>query len=62
MSAKGNTDEQTRWANEFRWELARHSAGEELLVYPKFEKNLGVDGKRMAEEDRAQHLEVSLPL
>jgi len=47
--------EQTEWANQFRWELARHSVGEELVVYPKFEKYLGAEGKKIAEEDRAEH-------
>jgi hypothetical protein len=46
------------WANEFRWELARHSPGEELVVYSAFEKKLGDEGKRMADDDRAQHQEV----
>ncbi len=58
LAAEGNIGEQQRWANEFRWELARHSAGEELVVYPAFEKKLGAEGKRMADEDRAQHQEV----
>ncbi len=37
-AAEGNVGEQQRWANEFWWELARHSAGEKLVVYPAFEK------------------------
>jgi len=47
------------WANQFRWELARHSVGEELLLYPAFEKHLGAEGKKMADEDRADHQTVS---
>jgi len=43
------------WAKEFQWALARHSAGEELIVYPEFERRLGTEGKRMAEEDRKEH-------
>jgi hypothetical protein len=58
VAAQGNVDEQTRWANQFRWELARHSVGEELVIYPAFEKNLGPEGKRMADEDRAEHQTV----
>lgn len=50
--------EQQCWANEFRWELARHSVGEELVVYPTMEKCLGAEGKRIADTDRAQHQEV----
>lgn len=51
-------DEKVRWQNQFTWELARHSIGEELLVYPAFEKNLA-DGKEMADKDRAEHQKVS---
>lgn len=50
-------DEKVRWQNQFTWELARHSIGEELLVYPAFEKNLA-DGKQMADKDRAEHQKV----
>jgi len=28
------------------------------VVYPAFEKKLGEEGKRMADDDRAQHQEV----
>ncbi|KAJ9476336.1 hypothetical protein VN97_g13219 [Penicillium thymicola] len=50
-------DEQTRFQNLFTWELARHSIGEELVVYPAFEKQIsrGID---MANKDRQEHLEV----
>ncbi|EXL65636.1 hypothetical protein FOPG_18146 [Fusarium oxysporum f. sp. conglutinans race 2 54008] len=34
-------DHQQRYGNQFTWELARHSVGEELIVYPAFEKYLG---------------------
>lgn len=47
-------DEIVRWQNQFTWELARHSIGEELVVYPAFEKHLP-DGKEMADNDRAEH-------
>ncbi|KAL4923617.1 uncharacterized protein BDV17DRAFT_285277 [Aspergillus undulatus] len=30
----------TQWQNQFTWELARHSIGEELVVYPVFEKSV----------------------
>lgn len=50
----GDLDAQTRWANQFRWELARHSLGEEIVVYPQFEKYLP-DGKQMADSDRREH-------
>lgn len=51
-------DEKSRWQSQFTWELARHSIGEELLVYPAFEQNLP-DGKQLADKDRAEHQKVS---
>jgi hypothetical protein len=51
----GNPDHQQRYGNQFVWELARHSVGEELVVYPAFEKHLGAEGKQIAEEDRKEH-------
>ena len=50
-------DEQTRFQNLFTWELARHSIGEELVVYPLFEKLLS-GGMEMANKDRDQHQNV----
>jgi len=55
-------DHQQRFGNQFTWELARHSVGEELVVYPAFEKYLGVKGKQMAEIDRNEHHQVKLLL
>lgn len=52
-------DHQTRYGNQFVWELARHSVGEELVVYPAMEKYLGQKGKDMAESDRKEHAVVS---
>ncbi|OGM45909.1 HHE domain protein [Aspergillus bombycis] len=50
-------DEQTRYQNLFTWELARHSVGEELIVYPAMEKNVA-NGKALAEKDRREHQSV----
>ncbi|KAI9237757.1 MAG: HHE domain protein [Podila humilis] len=50
-------DDKTRWQNQFTWELARHSVGEELIVYPAMEKHLP-DGKEMADKDRKEHQKV----
>ena len=47
-----------RWQNQFTWELARHSIGEELVVYPAFEKYLGAKGQDMADKDRNEHQSV----
>jgi len=56
--SKGDQDAQARWGRQLIWEVARHSAGEEIVVYPLFEKHLGAEGKKMADSDRADHLEV----
>lgn len=56
-SAK-DEDSKAKWQNQFTWELARHSIGEELVVYPAFEKHLGADGKQRADKDRAEHKSV----
>lgn len=48
-----DADEQTRFQNQFTWELARHSVGEELVVYPAMKKYL-----RDGEKDREQHRTV----
>lgn len=50
-------DEQTRYQNLFVWELARHSIGEEIVVYPAMEKHIP-DGKALAEKDRQEHRAV----
>ncbi|KAG9068236.1 hypothetical protein KI688_011831 [Linnemannia hyalina] len=50
-------DEKTRWANQFVWELARHSVGEELIMYPCMRKVLR-NGDAMVEKDLAEHQEV----
>jgi iron-sulfur cluster repair protein YtfE (RIC family) len=51
-------DHQQRFGNQFVWELARHSIGEELVVYPAMEKYMGDRGKKLAEDDRQEHHEV----
>jgi hemerythrin superfamily protein len=53
-----NIDHQTRYGNQFTWELARHSVAEELLVYPALEKYLGDKGKEHADHDREEHHKV----
>ncbi|KAK0719045.1 hypothetical protein B0T21DRAFT_295452 [Apiosordaria backusii] len=42
-------DHQQRWGNQFTWELARHSVGEELILYPAFEWHMGIV-KRLLKE------------
>ncbi|EXJ63455.1 uncharacterized protein A1O5_11504 [Cladophialophora psammophila CBS 110553] len=53
-----DTDSKMRWQNQFTWELARHSLGEELVVYPAMERHLGQASKEMANKDRKEHLKV----
>lgn len=53
-----NRDHQQRFGNQFIWELARHSVGEELVLYPAMEKHLGAEGKEMADSDRKEHHSV----
>jgi hypothetical protein len=58
----GTSDEteQAKWQNQFTWELARHSIGEELVVYPAFEKYVS-GGVELANKDRQEHQSVSRP-
>ncbi|PMD22457.1 hypothetical protein NA56DRAFT_570169 [Hyaloscypha hepaticicola] len=58
IRAATDDDTKTRWQNQFTWELARHSIGEELVVYPAFAKHLGAKGQEMADKDRAEHQSV----
>jgi len=58
IRAATDDDSKARWQNQFTWELARHSIGEELVVYPAFAKHLGVKGQDMADKDRAEHQSV----
>ena len=55
IASIGNKDGFTRWCNQFVWQVARHSASEEISVYPELGKHLGEEGQRMAESDRADH-------
>ncbi|KAJ5129625.1 uncharacterized protein N7515_005664 [Penicillium bovifimosum] len=49
--------ERKKWQNQFTWEVARHSIGEELVVYPAFEKYLAT-GAQIANKDREEHQAV----
>jgi hemerythrin superfamily protein len=55
LKAKGDPDAQARWARQLTWEIARHAAGEEIVVYPLMEKHLGPQGLKLADRDRAEH-------
>ena len=54
-------DTQIRYRNQFTWELARHSIGEELVVYPAFEQHVE-NGKAIADKDRKEHQPMSFTL
>ncbi|KAK2878234.1 hypothetical protein FQN49_001035 [Arthroderma sp. PD_2] len=47
--------ERTKYQNVFVWELARHSIGEELVLYPAMERLMGPEGERLANKDRQEH-------
>ncbi|CAG7917769.1 unnamed protein product [Penicillium olsonii] len=49
-----NPDEQTRYQNQFTWELARHLIGEELVIYPAIIASLP-DGQETADRNRLEH-------
>ncbi|KAF8317087.1 hypothetical protein DL93DRAFT_2095849 [Clavulina sp. PMI_390] len=55
LAAKSDNEEREKWANLFRWELARHSVAEEIIWYPALQKALGENGAKAAERDRAEH-------
>ncbi|KAL1882713.1 hypothetical protein VTK73DRAFT_1233 [Phialemonium thermophilum] len=57
IMTSSDQDELTRYQNAFVWELARHSIGEELALYPAFEEFVS-NGKAMADKDRQEHLAV----
>lgn len=59
INNSSNHDHAQRYGNQFIWELARHSVGEELVVYPAFEKEMGKEGHAMAEHDRKEHHKVT---
>lgn len=54
-------DEQTRFQNQFTWELARHAIAEELVVFPALEKARS-DGKEKIDDDRREHSAVSIQI
>jgi hypothetical protein len=55
--SSSDQDEQTRYQNLFIWELARHSIGEELVLYPTIEKSVP-NGVELVQKDREDHQKV----
>ncbi len=58
--AEGNVNDQQRFTLKFAEELTKHSTAEEMILYPAFEQYLGAEGKKIADEDRAEHQTVRL--
>ncbi|KAJ5574101.1 uncharacterized protein N7459_008528 [Penicillium hispanicum] len=50
-------DEQTRFQNQFTWELARHAIAEELVIYPAIAKHVK-GGQQLADKNRVEHQEI----
>lgn len=61
---KRATDDATKikWRNQLTWNVARHAISEELTWYPAMEKHMGELGKKLADEDKEQHMSVRLKL
>lgn len=57
---KKATDDATKikWRNQLTWNVARHAISEELTWYPAMEKYMGELGKKLAAEDKEQHMSV----
>ncbi|KAI9328463.1 hypothetical protein DFJ73DRAFT_613673, partial [Zopfochytrium polystomum] len=49
--------QQRKWAHQIIWEIARHSTGEEVVVYPRLEKEVP-DGAHLADDARHSHSRV----
>ncbi|KAI5777022.1 hypothetical protein EDC01DRAFT_624495 [Geopyxis carbonaria] len=54
-STTGDLETRQRYQNQFSWLLAKHVVGEEIVVYPAYEKYLGALGHATAVEERASH-------
>lgn len=52
-----NPDEQTRYQNQFTWELARHMIGEELVVYPAIVAHVQ-HGTALSNKNRLEHQDL----
>jgi hypothetical protein len=48
-------DSKARYQNQFSWLLAKHTVGEEIVLYPAYEEYLGSYGKAAAKRDRGGH-------
>ncbi|ORX75582.1 hypothetical protein K493DRAFT_321674 [Basidiobolus meristosporus CBS 931.73] len=57
QSLASQPEEQQKWANQIIWEVARHAASEEMILYPTMEEKVA-NGKKLADIAREQHLQV----
>ncbi|CAF2896469.1 unnamed protein product [Rotaria sp. Silwood2] len=55
LLAEGNIATKQEYALKFQEELTKHSTAEETVLYPAFEQYLGLEGKRIADQDRKEH-------
>lgn len=60
MIGEHDTDTKERYKNQFSWLLAKHAVGEEIVLYPAYEKYMGAFGKQAADKDRMSHQVVGL--
>ena len=54
----GNIDDQQSWSNQFRQDFIRHSAAEELILFPAYEKYIKENNTEMIYESQRDHREV----
>lgn len=54
----GKKEEAVKWYNQLVWSIARHSAAEEVILYPMYESKLGDWGKEHATLSRNEHQQV----
>jgi len=50
-----------KWFNQFLWEICRHSAAEEIIMYNMMEAK-DAEGKKLAEKSREDHRELKVML
>jgi len=55
MLGTHDSDTKERYKNQFSWLLAKHAVGEEIVLYPAYEKYLGSFGKEAADRDRLNY-------
>lgn len=59
--AAKSTEESNKWFNLFLWEICRHSAAEEIIMYNLMELQ-GEEGKKLSEKSREDHRNLKVML